>query len=142
MGSRTWAREEIAMYNPQPPQHQPPYQQEPFQQPYQPPPYGQPPYGQTAKDPTTGLLLELIGLLGFMGIGWIWAGETAIGVALLIGWWIVAPTLIFVATLLSFVLIGLCMFPLLPLIPIASGVILMNRLKARQAATMNLPTAY
>jgi hypothetical protein len=139
------------MYSPQPPQQQPPYQQEPFQQSYQQqpygqgsygqPPYGQPPYGQAAKDPTTGLLLELIGLLGFMGIGWIWAGETAIGVALLIGWWIVAPTLIFVATLLSFVLIGLCMFPLLPLIPIASGVILMNRLKAKQAAAMNWPTA-
>jgi hypothetical protein len=140
------------MYSPQPPQQQPPNQQDPFQpQPYQQPygqapygqqPYGQPPYGQPAKEPTTGLLLELIGLLGFMGIGWIWAGETVIGVALLIGWWVVAPMIIVVATLLSFVLIGLCLFPLLPAIPIASGIILMNRLKAKQAATANWPAAY
>ena len=136
------------MYSPQPPQQQPPHQQEPFpQQPYQQldgqgpygqPPYGQPPYGQPAKDPTAGLLLELIGLLGFLGIGWIWSGETAIGIALLIGWFVFLG----VEVLLSIVLIGLCLIPLNFIIPIASGIILMNRLKAKQAAAMNWPTTY
>ena len=136
------------MYSPQPPQQQPPNQQDPFQQqpyqqqpygqvPYGQPSYGQPPYGQPAKDPNVGLLLELIGFLGFLGIGWIWAGETAIGIALLIGWFIFLT----VEVLLIFVFIGICLTPLNLIVPIASGVILMNRLKAKQAA-MNLPAAY
>ena len=75
------------MYSPQPPQQQPPYQPPPYGQgPHGQPPYGQPPYAQPPKDPTVGLLLELIGFFGFLGIGWIWAGETAVGIALLIGW--------------------------------------------------------
>jgi hypothetical protein len=144
----TRACEEFAMYSPQPPQQQPPYQQEPFQQPYQQQPYGQgphgqpaygqSPYGQVAKDPTVGLLLEFIGFFGFLGIGWIWSGETAIGIALLVGWLVFLG----VEVLLSIILIGLCLIPLNFIIPIASGVILMSRLKAKQAAAMNLPTAY
>lgn len=129
------------MYSPQPPQQQPPYQQQPYQQPYgqgpygQPPP-GQPPYGQPAKDPTVGLLLELIGFFGFLGIGWIWSGETAIGIAILIGWFVFLG----VEVLLSIILIGLCLIPLNFIVPIVSGVILMNRMKARQAAMANWPT--
>ena len=136
------------MYSPQPPQQQPPNQQDPFQpQPYQQPygqapygqqPYGQPPYGQPAKDPTVGLLLELLGFLGFAGIGWIWAGETVIGISLLIGWFVFLG----IEILLSIVLIGLCLIPLNFIIPIASGIILMNRLKAKQAAAANWPAAY
>ena len=34
-----------------------------------------------------GLLLELLGYVGFLGIGHIWAGKTTRGVALLIGYW-------------------------------------------------------
>jgi hypothetical protein len=133
--------EEIAMYSPQPPQQQPQYQQQPQQQPYGQgpygqPPYGQPPYGQAPKDPNVGLILELIGFLGFLGIGWIWAGETAIGIALLIGWFIFLT----VEIVLIFVFIGLCLTPLNLIVPIVSGVLLMNRLKARQAAVAQWPT--
>jgi hypothetical protein len=137
------------MYSPQPPQQQPPNEQDPFQpQPYQQQPYGQspygqqpygqPPYGQPAKDPNVGLLLELLGFLGFLGIGWIWAGETAIGIALLVGWFVFLT----VEVILIFVLIGLCLTPLNLIVPIASGIILMNRLKAKQAAAANWPAAY
>lgn len=100
----------------QPPQY--PMQQQPFMP--APPP----------KDPSMGMILELIGFFGFLGIGWIWAGETAIGLALLIGWWIFLT----VEVLLMFVVIGFCLTPLNLAVPIISGVILMNRLKARQAA--------
>ena len=40
------------------------------------------------KDPAVGLLLELLGYIGFLGIGHIWAGKTSRGVALLIGYWV------------------------------------------------------
>ena len=126
------------MYSPQPPQQQPPYQQPPYeQQPFQQQPYGQPPpsYGQPPKDPNVGLLLELIGFFGFLGIGWLWAGETTIGISLLIGWLIFLG----IEIALSIVLIGLCLIPLNFIVPIVSGVILMNRLKARQAA-QSFPT--
>jgi len=135
------------MYSPQPPQQppqqQPPYQQPPYgqgpygQPPYGQPPYGQQPYGQPAKDPTVGLLLELIGFFGFLGIGWIWAGETGIGIGLLLGWFVFLG----IEVVLSIVLIGLCMIPLNFILPIVSGVILMNRLKARQA-TPSWPATY
>lgn len=125
------------MYSPQPPQ-QPPYQPPYGQPPYGQPPYGQPPYGQPAKDPTVGLLLELIGFLGFLGIGWIWAGETAVGIALLVGWFVFLG----VEFLLFFVAIGFCLTPLNLIVPIASGIILMNRLKARQAAVASWPSQY
>jgi hypothetical protein len=135
------------MYSPQPPQQQPPYQppaygQGPFgQPPYGQPPYGQPSYGQPPKDPTVGLLLELIGFVGFLGIGWIWAGETATGVALLVGWLIFLPIYYVICFFLMFIVIGFCLLPLPLLVPIISGVVLMNRLKARQAA-VQFPTAY
>jgi hypothetical protein len=82
-----------------------------------------------AKDPQTGLLLELIGIFGFLGIGWLWAGETAIGIALLIGFWVFLGIEIF----LSIFLIGLCLLPLNVIIPIASAFLLQKRLKERQA---------
>ncbi len=82
-----------------------------------------------AKDPQTGFLLELLGLLGFQGIGWIWAGETVIGVVLLIGFF----AFLFIEVLLMFVLIGFCLLPFNLVIPIASGFLLQKRLKERQA---------
>jgi hypothetical protein len=111
----------------QPPQQ--PYQQQ-YQQGYQPPfqqQYG--PVGVPPKDPTTGLLLELIGLFGFSGIGWLWAGETAIGIGLLLGFWAFLTIEVF----LMFIVIGFCLLPLNLAIPIISGVMLQKRLKERQA---------
>jgi len=119
------------MYSPQPPQ-QPQYPQPSYgQPPYQQPPYGQPPYGQPQKDPSVGLLLELLGFLGFLGIGWLWAGETAIGIVLLVGWFVFLG----VEFLLFFIAIGFCLTPLNLIVPIASGIILMNRLKKKQLVT-------
>lgn len=91
--------------------------------------YGyQQPYGPPPKDPSTGLLLELIGFFGFSGIGWLWAGETAIGVALLLGFW----AFLAIEIALMFILIGWCLVPLNLIIPIASALMLQKRLKARQ----------
>lgn len=41
------------------------------------------------RDPVVALLLELIGgFFGFLGIGWIYAGRPALGVALLVSYWL------------------------------------------------------
>ena len=82
------------------------------------------------KEPSTGLLLELLGLFGFLGIGWMWAGETAVGVILLIGYWFFC----LIEVLLFSIVIGFCLIPCNFAIPIGSAIILQRRLKARQAA--------
>lgn len=41
------------------------------------------------RDPMVALLLELIGgFFGFLGVGWIYAGRPALGVGLLVSYWL------------------------------------------------------
>lgn len=41
------------------------------------------------RDPFVALMLEVIGgVFGFLGIGWIYAGQPAWGIPLLIGYWL------------------------------------------------------
>jgi TM2 domain-containing membrane protein YozV len=41
------------------------------------------------RDPNVALALELAGgFFGFLGIGWIYAGRPGLGIALLIGYWL------------------------------------------------------
>ena len=96
-------------------------------------PYAQQPVG--LKEPGLGLLIELIpGLFGFLGIGYLWSGEAALGVGLLFGYWMMGGFLIF----LTFATVGLllCCFPLFllyyPGIPIVSAIMLHRRLMRRQ----------
>ena len=68
------------------------------------------PYPKRIPDPFVALMLELIG--GFfqcLGFGWIYAGQVAWGLALLVGYWLLAGTIsailiIFSAGLWCFVL--------------------------------------
>jgi len=92
--------------------------------PQQPMSYAQP------KDPTAGLLLELLGYIGFLGIGHIWAGKTSRGIALLVGWWIYLAC----SGVLTIVLIGCVMLVAALVIPIASGLYLRNEMQREQAA--------
>ncbi len=87
-----------------------------------------PPIGLPPKDPSTGLLLELIGLFGFSGIGWLWAGQTVLGIVLLIGFW----SFIVIEVLLMYVLIGFCQLPFNLAVPLISGLLLQKHLKGRQ----------
>ena len=100
--------------------------------------YAQPPVG--LKDPNTGLLLELLpGLFGFMGIGYIWAGEVALGIGLLLGFW-VASAMLAVMTVLTFGLL-LCLFPIYLLLwpgaPIISAIVLQRRMMRQQQMLAN-----
>ncbi len=41
------------------------------------------------RDPFVALVLEVVGgFFGFLGLGWIYAGRPAMGIALLIGYWL------------------------------------------------------
>ena len=87
------------------------------------------------KDPSTGLLVELLpGLFGFLGIGYLWAGETALGLGLLLGYWCFWG-LIAVLTILTFGLL-FCFFPFFILLyfaaPFISALLLQKRLRQRQ----------
>lgn len=91
------------------------------------------PVGVAPKDPTTGLLLELIpGFFGFMGIGYLWSGMTGIGIALLLGYWVVVFfEIIFIIFTLG--LLALCLWPINIVAPVVSAVLLQKKLKEQQA---------
>jgi hypothetical protein len=85
-----------------------------------------PPQQATApKDPTTALMLELLGFLGFLGIGHIYAGKTNRGIGLLIGW-LVYLTASFVLTVC---LVGCFMFLAWLIVPPLSGIWVKNEME-------------
>lgn len=89
-----------------------------------------------AKDPSVGLLIELLpGFFGFLGIGYLWAGETLLGVVLLLGYW-AFWTVVAVASIATFGLL-LCFLPFFIVsyfaAPIVSALLLQRRLRARQS---------
>jgi len=85
--------------------------------------------GTPQRDPTIALLLELLGYIGFLGIGHIYAGRTTRGVLLMLGWWCYWA----VTAVLMIVLVGFC-FALLGLAgPIASGLWIRSDLEKENA---------
>lgn len=101
-------------------------------------------YGQPVaqmKDPTVALLLEFIGLIGFLGIGHIYAGRTNRGIGLLlawffyniVGWWFVLPVFATLTCGLGCIMI----IPMLLLqigLPIGSGLWIKGELDRERAA--------
>jgi TM2 domain-containing membrane protein YozV len=60
------------------------------------------------RDPFVALVLEVVGgFFGFLGLGWIYAGRPAMGIALLIGYWLLDWVL---GVTLSIATIGLWCF--------------------------------
>ena len=44
-------------------------------------------------DPNTAFVLEFVlGLFGFLGIGWVYAGRIPLGLAMLAGWWLIVAS--------------------------------------------------
>ena len=91
---------------------------------YQP---GYPPPQQAAapKDPTTALMLELLGYLGFLGVGHIYAGKTNRGIALLIGWLVYLTA----SVVLIACLVGCFMFIAWLIVPPLSGLWVKNEME-------------
>jgi hypothetical protein len=89
-------------------------------------------------NPNVALILEILpGLLGFLGIGWMYIGRVGIGILLLIGWWIILGSVAFVG-LISGVLTGglatLCLCLWVPaqfIIPIVSGLMVRSEAEKR-----------
>ena len=106
-----------------------PGQSYPNYQPY-PPVYPVPQPAAAPKDPTTALMLELLGYLGFLGIGHIYAGKTNRGIGLLIGW-LIYLTASFV---LSFCLVGCFMFLAWVVVPPLSGIWVKNEMEKERIA--------
>ena len=92
------------------------------------------------KSPSTGLLLELIGWLGFLGIGHIWAGKTIRGILLMIGYWVFGVVLVLgpVGAILAGAGVGsslvlMCVLAIVwILLPLGSGIYLRNELQREQ----------
>ena len=44
---------------------------------------------QSVPDPNTAFVLEFVlGIFGFMGIGWVYGRRTTLGLVMLVGWWL------------------------------------------------------
>lgn len=95
------------------------------------------------KDPSTGLVLELLpGLFGFLGIGRLWAGDVGIGIALLFGYWVFWALLGFFIVIMSIFTLGIafCIVPAVWIgVPVVSGLILRDKLARLQAQAVGLP---
>jgi TM2 domain-containing membrane protein YozV len=63
-------------------------------------------------DKNTAFLLELaLGLFGFLGIGYLYAGDASHGVLRLVLWWVILGVAWTIIGLLTAILIGLCLIP-------------------------------
>jgi hypothetical protein len=96
------------------------------------------------KDPNVGLLLELLpGLIFFLGIGHLWAGQLALGIALLFGYWFAGFMLIFFALLTALVSVWAFPFCLIiwPGVPIISAIMLQRRLQRERQRLVGASTS-
>ena len=82
------------------------------------------------------LLEVLLSLFGIFGVGWIAAGETTIGVILLICSFVIYLPLLFLGTILTFGVGVFCLGPLAIVAIILNGVICNAALKRREARLM------
>jgi TM2 domain-containing membrane protein YozV len=63
-------------------------------------------------DKNLAFILELaLGLFGFLGVGYIYAGEVSQGVLRLVLWWVLLGVAWTIIGLLTVILIGLCLIP-------------------------------
>jgi hypothetical protein len=87
---------------------------------------------------TTALILEIIfGFFGLLGVGHVYSGRTALGILLMIGWWVMIGVGAFISTLTM----GLtaCLFgPLYLAGPIISGIQARTHVQ-REMTTGNWP---
>ncbi len=119
--SQTQSFQQQGMQVQPPAQSLPEYSQAPLNRQYQ-PQAGL--AGASPRDPTIALLLELLGYIGFLGIGHIYAGRTARGIASLVGWWVYVG----LSAVLTLLLIGCLMLFAGLAVPILSGLWVKNEL--------------
>ncbi|MBI5877604.1 MAG: zinc ribbon domain-containing protein [Chloroflexi bacterium] len=80
-------------------------------------------------DPNTAFVLEFVlGIFGFLGVGWLYGGRTVLGLVMLVGWWL------FVASGISGSLLsggfGCCLWlPVHFIAPLISALVVKNELE-------------
>ena len=80
-------------------------------------------------DPSTAFVLELLlGLFGFLGIGWVYSGRTTLGIVMLIGWWVIVIGGLGGSLATGF--LGCCVWlPIHVVAPIVSALLIRNELE-------------
>jgi hypothetical protein len=93
----------------------------------------EPPAGVAAGRARTSFLLELLGYVGLLGLGHIYAGNRARGMALLLGWWLCTMVSLFWTTFVVNMPFscGNCYFLLYPFVPILSGLWIRSELQIK-----------
>jgi hypothetical protein len=93
----------------------------------------------TPPDVNTAFVLELVlGLIGFMGVGWMYGGHITVGAILLVGWWLAMA----VGIGGSFITVGLgcCIWiPVQFVAPFISALILRNQLQSQNRFSSTFP---
>jgi hypothetical protein len=85
-------------------------------------------------------LIEAVGgFLGFLGLGYIYAGRTEDGLVRLVGWWIAMAAMWTAVGLLTAVLIGVCLW--LPAVAVQLGVPLWSASQLKLAMEAEAPPA-
>jgi len=115
----------------------------PAQIPNYPPPYQQPTANNP--DPNIAVVLEILGVIGIMGIGRIYSGQTGLGIAMLISWFIFVwgsyLIILLGASFFTAITFGLgflsycclCIIPMMQIaVPIASALQLKSDLQKRR----------
>ena len=80
-------------------------------------------------DPNTAFLLEFVlGLFGFLGVGWVYGGRTLQGLVMLAGWWLVVASGLGGSVLSGGM--GCCLWlPVHFIAPFVSAIVLKNELE-------------
>lgn len=83
----------------------------------------------TTRDPNTAFVLELLlGLFGFLGIGWVYAGKTTLGIVMLVSWWLIVGVGLGGSVLTGF--IGCCLWlPVHFVVPLVSAMLIRNEIE-------------
>ncbi len=94
----------------------------------------------TPKDPDTAFIFELVGgILGFLGLGYLYVGRTNDGLIRLVGWFLYNAAAWCLIVLASTVVIGLCAIPLQ--LAIMIGVPIWSALRLKKELTGGMPGA-
>ena len=94
----------------------------------------------TPPDVNTAFILEVVlGIIGFMGVGWMYGGQMVIGVGLLMGWWVLMALGIGGSLIFTFGF-GCCVWiPIQLVAPFISAFILRNQLRQQNPFSSTFP---
>lgn len=92
-------------------------------------------HGDAQQRVNNAFLLEVVGgFFGLLGLGYLYAGDQQAGLIRLVGWWIVLFIMWSTVSLLTAILIGLCLIPVALIVQLLVPIWSASSLKARMQA--------